>query len=132
VQLADAARPGIVGRQAIWRRHATRADAGGRTRARWALRLATHGADRPFRVRHGELVACLIADQRRQLHREAEQPASVRIYRGNGDRELGVRPELVDDGGTLVGPHQDPWSAGDRWGYRQLNGVTRIDDEFAV
>ena len=51
------ARPGSVGRQAIWRRHATRADAGGRTRARWSLRLAPHRRDRPFRVRHGELVA---------------------------------------------------------------------------
>ena len=38
VQLADAARPGSVGRQAVRRRHAAGADAGGRARARWALR----------------------------------------------------------------------------------------------
>ncbi len=62
---------------------------GGRARARRALGgLGPDGPHRPLGVRHRELVARLVADQRRQLHREAEQPASVRIHGGDGDREL--------------------------------------------
>ena len=58
--------------------------------------LGPDGADRPLRVRHRKLVARLVADQGRQLHRDTKQPAAVRIHGGDGDRKLRVRPELVD------------------------------------
>ncbi len=133
VQLAHAARSGNVRRQAFWGRHAARTHAAGRTRTGRARGgLGPDRAHRPLRVRHRELVACVVADQGRQLHRDAKQPAAVRIHGGDGDRKLRVGPELVDDVGTLVGPHQYPWSAGYLGGHRQLHRVTRVDGEFAI
>ena len=52
-ELADPARPGSVGRQAVRRRHAAGPDAGGRAGARRARRrLGPDGAHRPLGVRH--------------------------------------------------------------------------------
>ena len=104
VELADTARPGSVGRQAVRRRLTAGTDAGRRAGARRARsRLGPDGAHRPLGVRPRELVARLVAHERRQLHREAEQPAAVRIHRRDRDRQRAARPELVDDVGALVG-----------------------------
>ena len=122
VELADTARPGSVGRQAVRRRLTAGTDAGGRARTRRARSgLGPGGAHRPLGVRPRELVARLVAHERRQLHREAEQPAAVRIHRGDRDRQRAARPEFVDDVGAFVGPHQHPRRTGNRRRHRQLH-----------
>jgi len=51
---------------------------------------------RPLGVRYRQLVARLVADESRQLHRKSKQPAAVRVHRRDGDGKLAVRAELVD------------------------------------
>ena len=92
VRLADPARPGGAGRQAVRRRH----PAGPDTSRPSGCRRGTRPA-RPRRCRtdhsacgQRELVTLLVAHQRRQLHRDAGQPAALRIDGGDGHGELGV------------------------------------------
>ena len=70
---------------------------GERVPAGHSRRLGPDGAHRPLGVRQRELVALLVADQGRQLHRDAGEPAAARVDGRNGDRQLRVRPELLDD-----------------------------------
>ena len=134
VELADAARPGSVGRQAVRRRHPARTHARWRTGACGAFRrLGPDGADRPLGVRHRELVACLVADHGRQLHRDAGEPAAVRVDGGDGHRAFRLRCERLDEGvlRTFVSPQQHPWRRPDGVGHRQLHRVTRRYGQFS-